>query len=294
MELQILYLDTLFFVNFALDFLSLLLVGLFLHLKRRLLRLLLSSLLGALYAVGAVLLDIHPTLHIVVSVALSVLLVAVGYRDFVNSGRFFGAVLLFYLSSVLLGGAIEALFSLLEGVLTVREDASLRSSDVILLLGFSAFGLIYAATRFFGNAPIKKAATVRVTLGGKSVTLPLLVDSGCLLSDPISGRAALLVRLEAISSILPSEVITCARSASAYMPRDPATARMCRLIPASSLDGKRLLLSVRADEISVLPEKKGKKDKKDGYLLDAYIALYSVGQSHFGGFEGLFPASLFH
>ena len=291
MELQILYLDTLFFINLALDFLSLVLVGLLLHLKRSTLRLLLSSSLGALYATLAVLFSIHPVIHIFLSLTFSLLLVSLAYRGFGSGVRFFGAVLGFYLACVLLGGAVEALFTVLEGILFVRDDATLRTGDVVLLLGFLAFGLIYAAERFFGDSPLKKVATVRIRFGEKALTLPLLVDSGCLLSDPISGKAALLVRLEALGDILPSEIITCARSKSAYMPRDPASARRCRLIPAQSLDGRRLLLSVRADELSLLPEKKGKGSET---VLDAYIALYSVEKARFGGFDGLFPSSLLH
>ncbi len=289
MELQILYLDTLFFINFALDFLSLLLAGLLLHLKRSTVRLLFSSLIGAAYATLAVVFSFHPTVHIFISLVLSLLMVSLAYRGFGSAARFFFAALAFYLGCVLLGGAVEALFSVLEGILFMREDASLRTSDVILLLGFSAFGLIYAAERIFGGTPLKKVATIRIRFGERSLTLPLLVDSGCFLADPISGKAALLIRLEALGDLLPGEIITCARSKSAYMPRDPASARRCRLIPAESLDGRRLLLSVRADELSLLPEKKGKGEEM---VLDAYIALYSTEKTRFGGFDGLFPASL--
>ncbi len=289
MELQVLYVDTLFLVNLALDLLSLMLVGLLMHLKRSIPRLLFASVLGALYAVAAVLLSFHPLIHTFLSLVVSLLLTVIAYRGFGSGVRLFAAFLTFYLSCVLLGGAIEALFTVIEGLLSVREDFSLRPSDLVLLLGFSAFALITLAERFFGGAPLKKAVTVRVTLGGRSLTLPLLVDSGCLLSDPISGKAALLVRLETVSEILPGEIITCARSKSAYMPHDPESARRCRLIPAESFDGRRLLLSVRADSLALLPDKKGKGGEQ---VLDAYLALYSTEKSRFGGFDGLFPASL--
>lgn len=289
MELQVLYVDTLFLVNLALDLLSLILVGLLMHLKRSIPRLLSASVLGALYAVGAVLLSFHPLIHTFLSLVVSLLLVVIAYRGFGSGVRLLAAFLAFYLSCILLGGAIEALFTVLEGFLSVRESFSLRPSDLVLLLGFLAFALIMLARRFFGGAPLKKAVTVRVSLGGRSITLPLLVDSGCLLSDPISGKAALLIRLEAVSEILPGEIITCARSKSAYMPRDPESARRCRLIPAESFDGRRLLLSVRADTLTILPDKKGRGGEQ---AIDAYVALYSTEKSRFGGFDGLFPSSL--
>ncbi len=289
MELEILYLDTLFFVNFALDLLSLCLAGLFLQMERRLPRVLIASAVGALYAVLAVLFAFPPVLHILLSVLCAFLLVLIAYRSFASLGRYLGAVVLFYVSSVLLGGAIEALFSFLETVLSERADARLRPADLVLLFGFIAFGILYALKRLFGGMPAQSFATVRATLDGKSVTFPVLVDSGCLLSDPISGKPALLVRLETLSGILPSEIVACARSRTAYMPRTPANARRCRLIPAEALGERRLFLSVRVDEISILPPKKSKERPR---RLDAYIALFPIEQNHFGGFEGLLPSSL--
>jgi stage II sporulation protein GA (sporulation sigma-E factor processing peptidase) len=289
MELQILYLDTLFFVNLALDLLALLLASLLLHLRRRLWRLLAASCVGAIYAVLAVVFTLHPLIHIILSVLVAVLLVLIAFRDLGNIGRLVGAVLLFYASSVLLGGAIEALFTVLETLLDMRDTAELSASDLVLLLGFAAFGILYAASRFFGGVPLKRFAGIRVTFGGKSATFSVLVDSGCLLSDPISGKPALVVRLDALSTVLPSEIIACARSRSAYMPRDPSNARKCRLIPAEGLGERRLLLSIRPDELCILPEKRSKEKEKS---VDAYIALIPAAQNHFGGFEGLLPSSL--
>lgn len=289
MELKVLYVDTLFFVNFALDLLSLCLVGVFLHVERRLWRILAAAAIGALYATAAVLWAFLPVLHLFFSVLLSFLLVRVSFGSFGNVRRFLGAVILFYISSVLLGGAVEAMFSLLETLLVGRTDASLRASDLVLLFGFLAFGVLYAASRFFGGLPTKRNVNVRVSFEAKNVTFTVLIDSGCLLCDPISGKPALLVRLDALSSVLPSEIVAAARSKSAYMPRSPQYARRCRLIPAEALGEKRLLLSVRADALELLPEKVGKEKEK---RLDAYIALISVERGHFGGCEGLLPSSL--
>ncbi len=289
MELRVLYLDTLFFVNFALDLLSLCLVGLFLHMERRLWRILIASAAGALYASAAVVWAFVPVLHLICSFCLAFLLVRISFRAFGSIGRFMGAVFLFYIAAFLLGGIVESLFSLLETLLDKRTDASLRPADLVLLFGFLAFGLLYAASRFFGSVTARKSASIRVTLEGKSVTFPVLVDSGCLLFDPISGKPALLVRLEAVSEILPSEMVAAARSKSAYMPRAPQHARRCRLIPAEALGERRLFLSVRMDELSLLPEKRGKEKER---RLDAYIALFPTERNHFGGYEGLLPSSL--
>lgn len=289
MTLEILYVDTLFFINFALDLLSLCLTGVFLHMERRLLRLLIASFLGAVYAVLAVILAIHPALHVVLSLLCAFVLLSVSYRSFGSPWRYLGAVAVFYLASMLLGGAIEALFSFLETLLHSRTDAHLRPADLVLLFGFLAFLAVWGLRRLFGGISERSFATVRATLDGKSVSFPVLVDSGCLLSDPISGKPALLVRLEALSDVLPSQIVACARSRTAYMPRDPAYARRCRLIPAEALGERRIFLSVRMDELSLLPAKGSRERAR---RIDAYIALFPVERHHFGGFEGLLPSSL--
>lgn len=292
MALRVLYVDTLFFINFALDLLSLTLVGILLHIRRRLWRLLVASALGAVYAVAAVLFGVPPFLHFLLSLGMSFVLVMTAFRNFGNKGRFLAAIIAFYLASVLLGGVIDALFGVLEGFLPMRFDGALRLSDLVLLFGFAAFGLVYAASRFFGGMPLGKFAYVRITFGMKSVTFSVLIDSGCLINDPISGKPALVVRAEALSSVLPREILACARSKHAFMPRDPDTARKCRLIPAEALGERRLLLSVRPDRLCVLPDKNNRKTREKEKELDAYVALLTTEENHFGGFEGVLPSSL--
>ena len=287
--LRVLYVDTLFFVNFALDLLSFCFVGLLLHMEKKPWRILTASALSALYAVIAVLLAFPFLLQLLTSVLLFMLLLPLAYRSFGSLKKYLLGVGIFYFSSVLLGGAVEGAFSLIESLTEMRGDDGPRSSDLVLLFGFVTYGVLYLFSRFVSAETTKRVATVRVTLNGKSATFSLLVDSGCLLSDPLSGKPALLVCLEALSGILPGEITACARSYTATMPYVPQNARRCRLIPAEALGERRLLLCVRADEL-LLVSSRGRKRKERS--LDAYIAILPMGKERFDGLEGLLPASL--
>ena len=286
MDVQILYADTLFLSNFMMNFLSLSLAGTVMHLKSKRGRFLLSSLLGGAYALVAVLLSFSSALHIVCSFLLSALLVLIAFGEACGTFRLFlRAFALFYFSSVMLGGGIEALFALMEGAFGVRTDILIRTSDVVLALGFLSYFVLRSLSRFLSGGELPHSVSVRIVYGDRSVTLPLLVDSGCHLSDPMTGRGAILVSHKALQNILPKNVLRSAENKHISMPNEHWLAGRCRLLPMVGAGGERLLLAFRPDEVRLL---------SDGGTLDVWVALYTADTARFNGCHGLFPASFLY
>lgn len=285
MNVQILYADTLFLSNFVMNFLALSLTGGVMHIKYKKGRLLLSSLLGGIYAVLAVIFAFPGGLHITVGILLSALLVLIAFGSTGGgAGLYLRAFALFYFSSVLLGGGVEALFSLLEEALGMRTDAFLRPADAILIIGFLAYFVLRGISKFLGGG-LPHSVEVRITYGERSVSLPLLVDSGCSLSDPISGKGAILVSSSALRTVLPSAVIAAAEGKRITMPKEHSHAGRCRLLPMKSVGGERLLLAFRPDRVTLLA---------DGGSFDVWVALWTEKGIPFGGCHGLLPASLLY
>ncbi len=285
MSLQVLYADTLFLSNFVMNLLALSLCGAVMHLKYKRRRLILSASLGGIYALLAVLLSFPSVLHIVAGGLLSALLVHIAFGFQGKASLFFRSFVLFYFSSVLLGGGIEALFSLLEQIFGMRMNALVRPADVLLVLGFTAYFLLSLAARFLGGGALPRSVTVRIRYGERSVNLPLLVDSGCMLSDPITGKGAILVSAASLRTVLPREVIETAEAKRVDMPKELSYARRCRLLPMVGVGGERLLLAFRPDEVRLL---------SDGGTLDVWVAIYTSDTARFGGCRGLFPSSLLY
>ncbi len=285
MNIQILYADTLFLSNFVMNLLALSLTGAVMHVKYKKSRLLLSSALGGIYAVLAVILSFPGALHITVGVLLSLLLVLISFGGAGGKGFFVRAFALFYFSSVLLGGGIEALFSLLEGSFGMRTDAILRPADAVLVIGFLAYFLLRGITRLLGGGSLPHSVSVHIAYGDRSVTVPLLTDSGCQLTDPISGKSAILVSAAALRTVLPREVLSAAEEKRVGMPRSHSLAGRCRLLPMASVGGERLLLAFRPDDVTLT---------EDGGSLDVWVALYTGSTARFGGFYGLFPSTLLY
>lgn len=283
MYVQVLYVDTLFLSNFVMNMLALFLTGGLLRLPRRRLRFFLASLLGGVYATVAVVFSFPALLHIPFSLLLSVFLVLIAFptvRGFFPLIRNF---LLFYLSSILLGGAIDALFSFLSDRLSGQTPRLPSSSDVILLLGFLSYFLIRFLLRLLDGGQTPHSVSVRISFAEKKVTVPLLVDSGCLLSDPLTGKNAVIVSLSALRSLLPQELVGCAKEGMVSMPCSHALAGRCRLLPVEGVSGRRLMLAFRPDSVELL---------EDGEPLDVLVALYTGNAKRFGGCHGLLPSSV--
>lgn len=286
MDLQVLYADTLFLSNCMMNWLALSLTGAVMHVKIKKGKLLLSSLLGGAYALIAVLLAFPGALHIAASFLLSAVLVLIAFGEAGKRlGLFLRAFALFYFSSVLLGGGIEALFALMEGAFGTRTDLILRPADLTLVLGFLSYFILRALSRFLSGGALPHSVSVRIVYGDRSVTLPLLVDSGCHLSDPMTGRGAILVSHQALQNVLPRDILRSAQDKRITMPNEHWLARRCRLLPMVGAGGERLLLAFRPDEVRLI---------SDGGTLDVWVALYTADTARFDGCFGLFPASFLY
>ena len=103
MTAQVIYADTLFALNFAMNFLSLFLCGCLLHMRRSFLPLSLSAALGGALAVAEVLLGATALVQCLLSIPQAFLLVSLGYRKTGTARRYLSLVLLFFLIAFLTG-----------------------------------------------------------------------------------------------------------------------------------------------------------------------------------------------
>ena len=285
MDMRVLYADTLFLSNFVLNLLALSLSGRVMHLPTKKWRLYLASALGGAYAVLAVLLALPSVLHIFTGIILSGVFLLIAFGKSGRIGLFLRTLALFYFSNVLLGGAIEALFTLIEESFGARLQAPFRTADAVLVIGFLAYLLLRFVSSLLGGGTLPHSVSVRIEHDGRAVTLPLLVDSGCLLSDPMTGKGVLLVSVSALRSILPREVLSSAERPSVTMPHERTLALRCRLIPMQGAGGEKLLLAFRPDHVVLL---------SDGRPLDVFVALYTADSTRFGGCRGLLSSGLLY
>lgn len=243
--MPVVYADVLFLVNFSADYLVLLTVGRLRHIRLRRYRLVLGALFGALYAVPAlILIPTYPLL--LLSVLFSGIVLTLIGLGFPGWRRFLSCLVLLWLVSFLYGGAITALFSFsvrLFGRLPVEGDTGGKVLAFLLLfLLSSAFVALSRRLRAVG-AP--REVGCRITVGERTRDLTLMTDSGCLLREPMTGRAVVLLSLRAATGLVPPALLSTEEGLVPNLSYEER--KRYYLIPYQTVSGKRLMHGYRPD-----------------------------------------------
>lgn len=249
--MEIVYIDSLFLLNFIIDYLLLLATGKICVLPLRRWRLALGAVSGAAYAALAVLLPRFFALATVKLLAGCALpLIAFGpRRRTIRAGAVFFAV------SAAFGGAVYAACSL--GGTTPRAGLYIPVSMRVLLLSFAlcygAFTLIFRRSGRRGEQTLR---SVRVTLAGRAAEFTALVDTGNELCDPVTGEGVLVAEAGALSPLLDAGGAALLQAdpldAFTLLSQRPELRGRLRLLPCSCVTGPgSLLLAFRPDEVHV-------------------------------------------
>ena len=261
--MTVIYVDTLFLLNAAVDYLLLLASARLAGEPRVRLRFLLGAALGGLYAVAIFLPGLSFLARPPCRLAAAVLMVLAAFW---KSQRLLRQVVIFLALSCAFGGGVLAIGLLGGRGLTLSNGVLYSGMDLKIVL-LSAAGCYGALTLLFQRTGRHTAAAgelrpVRLTLGERQVSLTALVDTGNTLTDPATGRPVLVAEADCVEELLPPGI----RPSPADL-RDPAGAlerledpwrRRFRLLPYRSVGVDRgLLLAVRVDQVQVGEEDRG-------------------------------------
>lgn len=281
---NVIYGDVLMIINFSMDFLSLYLTGRILSLKGKTYRLSLSALLGAGYSLGALFLPSGVTGAVIAfSFALLMCLVAFGKGNVIRPALVFSAV------NFLIGGGITASSSLF-GLWRNSKRVSIGGKAGVvygeLPLGALVVGAAVCAVAAFltGRAYKKRVSRaegrIKIVVCGREKTLRGLVDTGCSLSDPLSGRGVVVFTYPSLRGVLPTECLRLFDKSGAIP--SFADGKACiplklRLVPYESLGKRALLPAFLPDSLEI-----------DGKLTDM-LAAVDASASDFNGYDALIP-----
>lgn len=203
--MTVVYLDSLFLLNFILDYLLLLATAKAADCPFSRLRLALGALVGAGYAAGCFLWPFLPLPPVKLCAALLMVLAA-----FWGERRLLRLCLLFLALSFALGGGVLAI-SLLGGAgLSLENGIPATGMDlkVLLLSAAGCYVLLTLASRRMGRhvRAAGELADVVLELEGRRVELAALIDTGHTLTDPVNQRPVPVTEAGAIQALLPAGV----------------------------------------------------------------------------------------
>ncbi len=223
-------------------------------------RTVLSAALGGLTGTAAMFL-LHGVPFVVCGLLTAVLMTRTAFGTYRGIPSLLRDSVILWGAGTLLGGLMTSVLSLGDAVYTGSEDE--RFLPVFLL----CFAISSLVVRLMKHSSAKPSAEISVTACGCTVTFSALCDSGCLLTEPISGMPVIVASETSLGSL-------------AAMLRAENPPLRLRMIPAEGICGHRLLRGFVPESVTV-----------DGREVSAVIA---CGGTDCGGFGGIVPAKLVH
>ena len=281
---QTVYVDLFFMINFSMDFLCFFLTSKLLSDRLSIIRTLIASAIGGVYANLALFIGVGGISEILLDIAVCALMCLVAFGK-CRSLLLHTAV--YIVISIVLGGFMTALFGLLnraELPLDGLEGDGL-SAWLLALLAAVSGALTLAGGRFFRKKSARRYTKLTLELDGRQRTLDAFCDSGNLLREPISGRACIVTDTDALKGIFPDEILKMARSGGIPKLTPSANlAKRIRIVPTHSATGDGILIAVRPERIFI-------GEGKSAREVDALIALCTLGQTADGA-QALVPTEL--
>lgn len=273
------YLDVVLVENLIMNFIILLATGLILKEPIKKIRLLLASLVGAIYSVVSYVSILEIYASQLLKIILSIVIVYIAFNP-QTMKKMWKDLLLFYLTSFVFGGVAFALIYIVKPQDILMKNGLFLGTyplKTILLGAILAFIVIVTAFTVVKSKITKKDMFTKIAfeLNGKKVETIAMIDTGNLLKEPITNTPVVVVEHTLLYDCLPKEILNhldeLLGGDFSNIPEEIKEEYIVKLkcIPFSSL-GKQngMLLGIRVDAITIKSDE-GEK-KKENVILGLY------------------------
>lgn len=271
------YIDIIFIENLLMNYIILFGTGLILKENMKSYKLIISSVVGAIYAIITYLNIIPIYSNIVMKVLLSVIMCYIAFK-LNNIKKMCKALLLFYLVSFSTGGLALALLYLIAPNNIKFNNGVLVGTypmQVTLIAGFLGFCIIQYSFKL--NKRMMQIndliCSLEINICGKTIYTKAFIDSGNTLKDPITKKSVIIIEKEIIESTFRKEKIEYENifgttNSNFELPKDENI--RFRFIPFKSI-GKQngMLVGIQAKFIRVI-----QKDNNEIILKNVTLGLY--------------------
>ena len=205
------YLDIIFVENILMNYIILFATLVKVKNKGQQIRLLMSGIIGSVYAI-IVYLEILPIYSgIIAKAILSIVMVYIAFNPR-NIKQLFKQLLIFYLVSFIFGGCTFALIYFIK-----PENVQMRNGvfvgtypiKVALIGGVIAFIITQIAFKINKNKLNTKNTlfNIQIYYDDKIINIKALLDSGNMLKDPVSGIPVIIIEKEIMYKIIPKNIL---------------------------------------------------------------------------------------
>ena len=259
------YVDIVLIENLIMNYIILFTTGIVVKLKINQIRIILASLLGAVYSIIAYtgILKIYSSF--VLKIVLSILIVYIAFNP-QNAKKMWKYILIFYLTSFVFGGAAFALIYIIK-----PQDILMRNGlflgtyplKTVILSAIIGFFIIVTAFSIVKSKISKKDmfCDIEIKLNEKIIKTKAMLDTGNLLKEPITNTPVVVVEHTLLYECMPKEILNnLEKIIGGDFEKLPRNIReeyilKLKLIPFSSL-GKNngMLLGIKPEYLKVVGE----------------------------------------
>ena len=281
--MKTLYIDVYFMINFTVDILAIFVAQKIVHISINIRRLILSGLIGAIFAVCELFID-SSLFHILWS-SLFISIISVISCKNTSVSRKIKFLLSFYVAVFLIGGIVSFMYQLMDKYLKNILVESNKSANGKALVFSAVILLIIGALRLFimlfSGSVNEKSVKIRIELNDKSMEIEALVDTGNLVKDPMNMNPVIFIKRSYAEKIFPSEVIELWHLDSL----STEFKKRIHLIPVTRSAQTHVMTGVRVDKVTVYNGDRAERidativiDKEEGtfggyYALTPYVAI---------------------
>lgn len=257
------YLDVVLLENLCMNYIILFATGYIMKIKMKHWKLIVSSLLGGIYAVVSYLeiLPIYSSLPM--KLLLSILMVYLAYHA-KGIKQLSKQLVLFYLTSFVFGGCAFALLYFIRPQDIFMQNGVYVGTyplKIALLGGIVGFIITYIAFKIVKTKLKRRDMLyeIQIKMANQTINLQAMLDTGNLLKEPITGMPVIVVEKEKLYSILPTnlldhieELIGGEGSKKLENLEEQEYLARLRVIPFSSI-GKQngLMLGLKAEKVMI-------------------------------------------
>lgn len=274
------YIDVVIAENLIMNSIILYATGMITKAKINHIRILLGSLIGAIYSVFAYISTLQIYSNIIIKFILSIIIVYIAFNP-QNTKTMGKNLLLFYLTSFVFGGAAFAFIYIIKPQEILMKNGLFLGTypiKTVFLGAIIGFIIIITAFKIVKTKISKKDmfCEVIIILNKKEITLKTMIDTGNLLKEPITGNPVIVVEHTALYDILPKEILDNLENilGGDFEKIEEKIKQEYRsklkLIPYSSL-GKQngMLLGIKAEKVKIQKEDEI-EEKKQNVMIGIY------------------------
>ncbi|MCI8411072.1 MAG: sigma-E processing peptidase SpoIIGA [Clostridia bacterium] len=205
------YIDVVLIENLIMNYIILFATGIILKNKIHHVRLILASLLGAIYSIIAYTSVLNIYSSVILKIILSVIIVYIAYNP-QNIKQLWKYILIFYLTSFVFGGAAFALIYVVRPQDILMKNGLFLGTyplKTIILGSIIAFIIIITAFKIVKTKITKNDmfCTIKIKLNEQEIETKAMIDTGNLLKEPITNTPVIVLEHTLLYECMPKEIL---------------------------------------------------------------------------------------